>query len=156
MGKTKTKRPPPSLKNVEKKKKAKVSEPHPSCFGKVDYMGIRDLTDEEKQRWATLTQSKRKVQCTEFIDLDTLKELGMEDVVRKLFREVGMENFLMKKASTYDRYTYEFLTTLKKERVKSPHISFYLNNKRQRMSYDDIRKAFGWEIPVKESAWEPL
>lgn len=130
------KRPSSSSKDV-RNKKAKVSKPKTSSSTpkKVDYMGIRDLTGEEKKRWANLTQPNRIVQCTKFIDLDTLVDLGMEEVMRKLFRKVGMEEFLTKQARTYAQYTYEFLTTLEKVDAKPPYITFYLNNYRQEMRY---------------------
>ncbi|XP_021769889.1 uncharacterized protein LOC110734151 [Chenopodium quinoa] len=113
------------------------------------FMGVR-LHSKEKGVWTKLQQPRRTVQCTKFFDLEALQELEMEEGVRLLLRNVGLENFMTKCAPTYVRYTYEFLSTLTKGREQ---ISFNLNNRNYVMSYDDLRMAFGWDAPPLVNRW---
>ena len=72
--------------------------------------GIKFTVQEHWDRFESL--SSRKLYSTRFYDRDTTTLLGIDDDVRMLARNLGLELFIDLKAPTYARLTYEFLSLL--------------------------------------------
>lgn len=142
---------PKSKLKAKKPKTKEVGAASTSSTRQIDYMGVDLVNKEEKERWARLCAPTRTVQCTKFIDMTTLEEFEMADVMRRLFTRVGMEGFLAKRAKTYVEYTYEFLATLEDDGKK---ITFGLNNEEHEMTYAAIRESFGWTVPSNTREWK--
>lgn len=120
------------------KKKQKHSAARPQST-----MGLTKLTSQQKEFFNTVTQ--RGLRQTKFPSIRILKALGLDQPVKFLLGRVGLEGLLQKEAPTYDRLTYEFLSTLSKDEDDSgKFITFHVNDQPFKMSYDDVRDAFGW------------
>ena len=109
-------------------------------------MGLQNLDKSAQERWRNLVQPGRIIQSTRFCDLQTLRNIGLEDSVRTLMRKVGLEEFLEKNAPTHARMTLEFLATLRRgrdNRTREEAILFNINNQSYLMTFTQLRNALG-------------
>ncbi|KAL2939081.1 Methylenetetrahydrofolate--tRNA-(uracil-5-)-methyltransferase TrmFO 1 [Bienertia sinuspersici] len=119
-------------------------------------MGLQNLTNDQKLNWERLTKPGRAIQETKFADPIALRELGLRAPVQRLMGKVGLQGFLNYEARTYERYTLEFLSTLTKGRdEEGPFITFHLNDEEQKMYYDEVMEAFGWEYVADDDFLAP-
>ncbi|KAL2931556.1 3-(3-hydroxy-phenyl)propionate/3-hydroxycinnamic acid hydroxylase [Bienertia sinuspersici] len=103
-----------------------------------------------------LTKLGRAIQETKFADPITLRELGLRAPVQRLMGKVGLQGFLNYEARTYERYTLEFLSTFTKGGdEEGPFITFHLNDEEQKMYYNEVMEAFGWDYVTHDDFIAP-
>ncbi|KAL2923205.1 hypothetical protein RDABS01_014696, partial [Bienertia sinuspersici] len=91
-----------------------------------------------------------------FADPIALRELGLRAPVQRLMGKVGLQGFLNYEARTYKRYTLEFLSTLTKGGdEEGPFITFHLNDEEQKMYYNEVMEAFGWDYVADDDFIAP-
>ncbi|KAL2945424.1 Acylphosphatase [Bienertia sinuspersici] len=106
--------------------------------------------------WERLTKPGRAIQETKFADPIALRELGLRAPVQRLMGKVGLQGFLNYEARTYERYTLEFLSTLTKGGdEEGPFITFHLNDEEQKMYYNEVMEAFGWDYVADDDFIAP-
>ncbi|KAL2904269.1 Protein HEADING DATE 3B [Bienertia sinuspersici] len=123
---------------------------------RVDTMGLQNLTNDQKLNWERLTKPGRAIQETKFADPIALRELGLRAPVQRLMGKVGLQGFLNYEVRTYERYTLEFLSTLTKGGdEEGPFITFHLNDDEQKMYYNEVKEAFGWDYVADDDFLAP-
>ncbi|KAL2901813.1 3-(3-hydroxy-phenyl)propionate/3-hydroxycinnamic acid hydroxylase, partial [Bienertia sinuspersici] len=123
---------------------------------RVDTMGLQNLTNDQKMNWERLTKLGRAIQETKFAHPIALRELGLRAPVQWLMGKVGLQGFLNYEARTSKRYTLEFLSTLTKGGdEEGPFITFHLNDEEQKMYYNEVMEAFGWDYVVDDDFIAP-
>ena len=72
----------------------------------LGYMGLQNLDESAQERWRNLVQPGRLIQSTRFCDLQTLRNIGLEESVRTLMRKVGLEGFLEEETIEQEKRLY--------------------------------------------------
>ncbi|KAL2931330.1 Beta-galactosidase [Bienertia sinuspersici] len=76
--------------------------------------------------------------------------------VQRLMGKVGLQGFLNYEARTYEHYTLEFLSTLTKGGdEEGPFITFHLDDEEQKMYYNEVMEAFGWDYVADDDFIAP-
>ncbi|KAL2895250.1 Thiazole synthase [Bienertia sinuspersici] len=116
----------------------------------INYYDI-DFNDDAKFKEKYEMLFRRGVVATKYCDIDTLKTLRIEEDVRWLFDNIGLENLLMNKTPTSMRATLEFLSSLKVHMFPNPSsggssITFRLFNEDHTWTLEKFNGALG--IPI--------
>ena len=69
-------------------------------------MGLQNLDENAQERWRNLVQPERLIKSTRFCDLQTLRNIGLEESVRTLMRKVGLEGFLEEETIEQEKRLY--------------------------------------------------
>ena len=114
------------------------------------FLGLKKLTREEKMQWNEL--KKRPIIITNFLDVSTVQQFGLEPYVQELMKNAGLGGFYGQSADTYRRYTLEFLATLDKyvETDGSWWLKFNVDDNPIAMSFEHMRQLFGVKKPSGE------
>src|SRR3954467_13585408 len=85
------------------------------------------LFEDPKHHQRYLNHVKRKLIPTRYICENTMNTLGIKTEIDRLFHSVGMLEFMYMEASSYDRLTLEFLSTIefKLERKWNGSIKYF-------------------------------
>ncbi|XP_078152560.1 uncharacterized protein LOC144547731 [Carex rostrata] len=92
---------------------------------------------------------QRKCENTRKVDLDTLREFGIEDQFLHLTGRIGFSpTFWAIEANSYNKLTKEFLSSLqlKKDVQEQPYIKFRMCHQTHHVWVSDLRKWFGFHL----------
>lgn len=101
---------------------------------------------EQERRYSI--HKKQKLTPTRYMCEQTLHDLGLKIEIYRMFHVLGMLEFMILEAPTYERITLEFLSTLKFQLEKwwIDTTRYYCGTLRFRLFYND------YELSIKELA----